>query len=176
MIWLVRHGQTDYTLAGKLQGRLDTYLNEAGRKQDFKIAAQVRSTNFDIIFCSPLKRAKETCEIILNNNGHIGMLMVDDRIVERDYGEFVGTLRTRFDDFGWKINQKFERAETMLDLEKRVFAFLKDIEQKYKDKNILVVGHGAVNAVAMTYFEGRPAGGDYLHLIKDTGTLVSYQF
>ncbi len=58
-------------------------------------AHMLRNSSFDVIFCSPLKRAKQTAEIINKNRGLI--IIYDDRLRERNYGEFEGTNKSSFD-------------------------------------------------------------------------------
>ena len=60
MIYFVRHGETDFNLFNISQGQLDTSLNETGIKQAKTIAKKLKDKNFDVIFCSSLKRARQT--------------------------------------------------------------------------------------------------------------------
>ncbi len=62
-IWLVRHGQTDWNLEGRLQGQLDVPLNDTGLEQAKKLAATCRRKN-QCDFASDLMRARQTAEII----------------------------------------------------------------------------------------------------------------
>ena len=64
MIYLVRHGQTDWNLKKKLQGHTDISLNESGRMQAREIAEKISKCKITRIICSDLARAKETAEII----------------------------------------------------------------------------------------------------------------
>lgn len=67
MIYIVRHGQTDWNLEGRYQGRTDIDLNETGIKQAEKIRQELKSVKFDKVFSSPLKRAYKTAQIICND-------------------------------------------------------------------------------------------------------------
>jgi uncharacterized phosphatase len=61
---LVRHGETDWNSLGKLQGRADIPLNKIGVLQAEECRDVLKSSKWDVIITSPLKRAKETAEII----------------------------------------------------------------------------------------------------------------
>lgn len=62
-IIVTRHGQTDWNVLGKLQGKTDIELNDRGRQQAKETSELIKNENIDIIIISPLKRAKETNEI-----------------------------------------------------------------------------------------------------------------
>lgn len=63
-IFIVRHGQTDLNLKKKIQGRVDSPLNESGKKQASETREKLLNVNIDLIICSPLLRTKETANII----------------------------------------------------------------------------------------------------------------
>lgn len=62
MIYLVRHGQTDWNKLKVMQGRTDIPLNEKGIEQAKVVGEKLRGINFDAIFYSPLLRAKQTMQ------------------------------------------------------------------------------------------------------------------
>jgi len=169
MIYFVRHGATDWNenknINGekepKCQGRVDLKLNAVGIKQAKETAKLLKGKEFDRVFCSPLLRARQTCELIYKGKKKIE---IDDRVIERDFGEFEGLTRKEFDFLGfWNIksNQKFERAESIKDVEKRVFNLLDELKTK-PDKDYLIVSHGGVGCVLESYFKGIPKDGNYL--------------
>ena len=85
-IYVTRHGQTDWNVQGKTQGRADIELNEVGIKQAKQTKEELKNIDIDLIICSPLKRAKKTAEII--NEGRNIPIIFDDQIIERNFGEF----------------------------------------------------------------------------------------
>ncbi len=89
MIYLVRHGETDWNLFKKFNGCTATKLNQTGIEQAKLQAENLRSVCFDVCFSSPPKRARQACEIIYN-----GISVLDDRLTEIDCGEFEGTEET----------------------------------------------------------------------------------
>ena len=109
MIYFVRHGSTDWNenknekgiKDPKCQGRADLDLNQKGISQALQTAEQLKGIKFDRVICSPLKRAKQTLEIIYSGNRPVE---IDERVIERDFGEFEGLTRAEFDFNGfWNI-------------------------------------------------------------------------
>ncbi|MBR4618942.1 MAG: histidine phosphatase family protein [Bacilli bacterium] len=155
MIYITRHGQTDWNVQKKVMGRCDEPLNETGLKQAEETKKNLLDTDIDLIICSPLKRAKETAEII--NKGRNIPIIYDERIIERDFGEHEGKQTKDFDFHGyWDYyrNIQYERAENIQVFFKRVYDFLEDISKKYEDKNVLLVAHGGISIPVECYFNG----------------------
>ena len=87
-ICLIRHGETDWNALGKLQGRTDIPLNETGKKQAKETGAFLKGSDWDVIITSPLRRAKETAEII---NQYLGLEIIEmEDFIERNYGDAEG--------------------------------------------------------------------------------------
>ena len=91
-IYLMRHGETDYNKKGLIQGSLDIPLNEYG----IRLAELTRDgfrnegLKFDKAYCSPLIRARQTADILLE--GQDTLISYDDRICEMNFGEGEGIL------------------------------------------------------------------------------------
>ena len=134
---LTRHGQTDWNVAGKIQGVTDIELNETGVKQaettrekllnetGIKQAEATRekllNQNIDVIISSPLKRAKKTAEIIKGERDI--PLIIDDGLKERCFGKFEGKTREEFEFdeiWNYKLNKQYEDAESTGELFERV--------------------------------------------------------
>ena len=88
MLYIIRHGKTDWNVWHKLQGRTDIPLNEEGRQMAEAARKEYRDVHFDICFCSPLIRAKETAEIFLRSRNI--PIITDDRLMEMSFGCFEG--------------------------------------------------------------------------------------
>ena len=118
--------------------RCDEPLNETGLKQAEETRNNLLDTNLDLIISSPLMRAKQTVKII-NRDRNIP-ITYDERIIERNFGEFEGLETKNFDFHGYcdyYKNIKFKEAENIQIFFKRVYDFLDDIIKKYNDKNVL---------------------------------------
>lgn len=158
MIYVVRHGQTDWNVEGRYQGRQDIKLNSKGIEQAKKTKEKLKNVKFDKVFSSPLKRALQTAEIICNKE-----ITIDERLIERCNGELEGKLKTEITqeiDFNDPYNNKM-RIESIVDFRKRIKDFLDDITENYKEKNVLVVTHAGVSIYIRCYFEGEPKDGNY---------------
>lgn len=87
-VYLLRHGLTDWNKLRRVQGSSDIPLNEEGRRVARLTAEGMRDMPIDLVYSSPLKRARETAEIICA--GRDVPIVFDERIREIGFGEFEG--------------------------------------------------------------------------------------
>ena len=140
MIYIVRHGETDYNVEGRYGGRIDVELNAKGIEQAYAVKKVLKDIKFDIVISSPLKRAYKTATIITDTE-----ITIDDRIIERDNGELEGKLKQDCPtniDFN-NLNTGYG-IESIIDFRKRIFNFLDEITKEYEGKNVLIVTHAGV--------------------------------
>ena len=149
MIFLVRHGQTEWNKLKIMQGRTDIPLNEEGINQAKIVGGKLKDIKFAKIFCSPLLRAKQTLQ---NLGVKCKNIIYDERLLERNYGEFEKTPKSSFDYNS--ANKNYKKAECAKDFFNRVVDFIKMLENEYLGKNVLVVTHAGVTKVFKWYFEG----------------------
>lgn len=155
MLYIIRHGLTDWNKYCKLQGQTDIALNDEGRKMAEKAAREYADVHFDICFSSPLVRAYETAEILLS--GRNVPIVTDDRLKEMCFGIYEGlenyrqvrdcpidTLFRHPEDYvipaedGESFEQLFKRTGDFLD--EKVKPLLE------QGKDVVIVGHGAMNS------------------------------
>ena len=100
-LWLIRHGETEWSLSRKHTGRTDIGLTEHGCKRAEELRNYLAGTEFAAVFTSPLKRARETCEIA----GFGDVARVDEGLIEWDYGVHEGrtTEEIRAETPGWSV-------------------------------------------------------------------------
>jgi probable phosphoglycerate mutase len=100
-IVLVRHGETEWTLSGQHTSRTDLPLTEKGRQRAAELGPVLADWEFALVLASPLRRARETCEIA--GYGHRAEICDDLR--EFDYGEYEGltTPQIREQNPGWSL-------------------------------------------------------------------------
>ena len=155
MIYIVRHGQTDWNKVGRMQGHMDIELNEEGRNQAQIVKEKLKDIHFDKVFSSPLKRAKETAQIICEQE-----VVLDDRLKERFNGELEGQIIREikvFPDFNDPNETRFG-VESLNSFKGRINSFLDEITTNYKNQNVLIVTHAGVCLYVRCYFEGEPDG------------------
>ena len=164
MIYVIRHGRTDWNEDGRLQGGTDIPLNETGRKQAEEARKKYGDIHFDAVFCSPLIRAKETAEIFLK--GRNLEITYDDRLKEMHFGEYEGTYPSErpadcaaeilFSDPPSYIADR--GAESLESLYGRTGEFLEEVALPLHEagKTVLIVGHGAMNRSIITRLKGLP--------------------
>ena len=171
MIYIVRHGQTNYNLEGKITGRRDISLNKQGVKEALIVKDKLKNIYFDYVFVSPLKRTIETARLIVNND-----LIIDNRIIERSNGELEGKFKNEIPEavnFNL-MNESIYGLEPISEIRKRINSFLDEIKNKYPNKNILIVTHGGVIINMRVYFEGEPKSGDYDNYIINNCEVLVY--
>jgi len=139
-LYLVRHGETDWNRARRIQGKTDNPLNDTGRAQAWQTGRLLARRKWHGIVSSPLARAAETARIIAEELGMPDPELLDS-IVERDYGEAEGLtgaeLHTRFPE-GSPVTGR----ETREDVADRVLPALIDLAEQNLGRSLIVVRHG----------------------------------
>jgi probable phosphoglycerate mutase len=153
-IYMARHGRTAYNNERRFQGRLPVPLDDVGRAQAHELAERAARFDFTVLWCSPLRRARETADIVA---ARIGIHpREDERLVETDAGSW--TDRT-FAEVQAEAPQEFARfasldmtfafpdGESFTDQATRVRAAIADIGAG--ETPALVVCHGVVIRLAL---------------------------
>ena len=153
-IYMIRHGETDWNIVKRLQGRSDIPLNEEGRRLARVTAKALENVPFTKIYTSPLLRAKETAQIIKGDRNI--PILEDKRIQEISFGIYEGLYCAEdhytipdpdFIKFFKKPEEYIapEGAETIEALCKRITDFLQELVHTtaYQDETVLLSTHGA---------------------------------
>jgi broad specificity phosphatase PhoE len=88
IVFLVRHGETAWTLSGQHTGRTDLPLTKHGEEIALRLGERLKGLTFKKVFTSPLQRARRTCELA----GVGAVAEIDPELVEWDYGQYEGRL------------------------------------------------------------------------------------
>lgn len=165
MLYIVRHGETDWNRQKKVQGHTDIPLNEYGRHLAEETAEGMKEIPIDMGYTSPLKRARETAEIILK--GRNIPLLDEPRIQEIGFGIYEGIhtgteekepgsdeFNLFFTDTASYIPPK--GAESVEKLYERTGEFLAELcgRRELEDKNILISTHGAAMTALLNRIKG----------------------
>jgi probable phosphoglycerate mutase len=100
-LWLVRHGETEWSKSGQHTGRTDIPLTSEGERQGKALGRHLAGQRFALVLTSPLTRARETCRLA----GFAGVAQVSDDLLEWNYGIYEGqkTADIRKAQPGWSI-------------------------------------------------------------------------
>ena len=100
-LWLIRHGETQWSLSGAHTGRTDLPLTERGKQRAEAIGRLLNRRPFALVLTSPLQRARDTCRLA----GYGGQAIIDDDLREWDYGAYEGRSSTDIqqDRPGWNL-------------------------------------------------------------------------
>ena len=170
---LVRHGQTDWNLKHLMQGMTDIPLNETGKMQAFNAKEKLKNVKLDICFSSPLSSAIETAKIITGLD-----IIIDKRIIERSAGSLEGKdseLYRKHNYYDFKLNSNEYGVETAKDLFARASDFLNDIKEKYSDKTVLVVSHGATIRALHYIITGYDEKTNFLEMKIPNCSILEYE-
>ncbi|KSU83721.1 Histidine phosphatase superfamily (branch 1) [Fictibacillus enclensis] len=138
----VRHGQTDWNAAGRIQGIIDIPLNADGRAQAGALAGRFEGEHWDLIVTSSLSRAHETGRIIAEVLH--APLATDSRIREMNFGRLEGTDEAgRIKRWGEQWNDLEHGIEKKEEVLKRGYQFLQELTENHEGKKVMVISHGA---------------------------------
>jgi len=178
MIYLARHGETDYNAERRFQGQNDVPLNARGIEQARELAAAAREVPFVALWASPIRRARQTAEIVAEAIGLEPRF--DARFAEHDVGRWQDRL---FDDVAreepelWAAWQaagedwRFPGGESLGEQQERIIAGLVDVTQSHELPALVVCHRGVIrSALCHTRNEGLDA---YHEIAVPNGALVA---
>lgn len=167
-IYLIRHGETEWSLSGKHTGVSDIPLTEHGRQQSKLLRPELSTTNFQLVLTSPLRRARETCELA----GLAERAEIDPDLMEWNYGDYEGLTSeqihadrpawTIFNDGGGLGGETPEQVGVRAD---RVIARVRALRG---DAALFAHGH-VLRVLAARWLGLAPRAG--AQFLLDTGTL-----
>ncbi|MBG6237105.1 broad specificity phosphatase PhoE [Mycetocola sp. CAN_C7] len=154
-IALVRHGETDWNLERRLQGRADIPLNATGIEQAQALADVFDRDDWSLVFSSPLSRALATAQALSAGSG-IPLAEPVDGLIERSFGQAEGATA---DDIAAKwADRIFPDAEPVEVVRARGYAIVHELVDRHEG-NLVFVSHGAFIRAAVFALTGEDIGG-----------------
>ena len=161
MLYIVRHGETDWNIARRMQGHSDIPLNANGLRQARQAAAGMRGLPIDRILTSPLRRAKQTAQAVAAGRGV--PVLIEENLIEMGFGALEGKLLRDYPEYLCIFSDPeryvpAEGGESYPELDERCRVLLEEIipplEGRYHD--VLMCSHGALIKGVVRRLLGRP--------------------
>ena len=174
-VYMMRHGQTVSNTKKIFLGRRDEGLSAIGVRQARLAAQPAMECRPEAIYCSPLRRAKQTAMII--NLRHVPIIE-DETIRERDLGSLTGMP---YADVDWSKLWELGNYASALGVEplehmiRRVGDFLDDIAHYSRCRSVIVVTHEGVLKSAFAHFNGMPKSGSLADVITHNTSITRYE-
>ena len=145
---LVRHGETEWNEAARCQGSSDIGLSATGLRQAEALRLRLAKEPINIIYCSDLKRAVHTAQVIAL--GHNAEVVACKELREIDFGEFEGLtfeeIKQRYPQTDWwavqDADEKLPQGESVSQLTARVSQFATRLRGYTGEETVLIVAHG----------------------------------
>ncbi|WP_104132990.1 histidine phosphatase family protein [Cryobacterium sp. M91] len=153
---LIRHGQTDWNAAARIQGATDIPLNDVGRGQAADAIAPLKRYDWDFIVSSPLSRAAETADLIGERLG-LDTARRLPALIERNYGPAEG-LSAGAELDALRFPGGFHGAETEQAVAARGIDALRDLAREHPGARIIVVAHGTLIRLSLENALDQPIG------------------
>ena len=162
-ICIIRHGETDWNVARRIQGHTDISLNETGRAQALAMAFNAAHQRFHAIYSSDLLRAAETAQVLAQREDQVMKLLPQLR--ERHYGLFQGITAAegaeRYPDayahyVARDLDYDFETGESLRRFAERVADGIAWLVRHHSGQTIAAVSHSGVLDVVYRRATGRP--------------------
>jgi probable phosphoglycerate mutase len=166
-VWLIRHGETEWSRSGRHTGLTDLPLTGAGRQAAQSLAPVLTRESFALVLTSPLQRARETCELA----GLGDRARVDRDLVEWNYGEYEGltSAEIRARSPGWLLfTDGAPGGERPEDVSRRVDRVIS--QARLAPGNVAIFAHGHLLRSLAARWLGWPIAAGQ-HFLLDTGTV-----
>ncbi len=162
VLWLVRHGQTDWNVEGRYQGQADPPLNATGLAEAQQAARSLAGKPLRAIYSSDLLRARQTAEVIAQACG--APLRLEPRLREVNLGAWEGML---FDQIRVQypaelrerehnpLNSRPPGGETVDEVWQRLRAALREIAGRHRGEQVALVSHGLTLGCLLAYVKER---------------------
>lgn len=173
-LYVIRHGQTMMNVLKLINGHNEIGLNLKGKIEAAKAADAMENEHIDMVFCSPLKRTKQTCNIINSKNIEV---IYEPRLKERDAKSLQFTSENKIKLDEWYDLSKdvlYKDTEGFKSVCSRISEFLKELEANYPDKSIMLVTHGDVCKAIYTHYFNLKSADEISSFYQDNCEIKKY--
>ncbi|MFD0771427.1 phosphoserine phosphatase 1 [Bacillus sp. CGMCC 1.60114] len=174
MLYITRHGETEWNVEKRMQGRKNSNLTETGMLQAKQLGKRMKDMPLDVIYSSPSERAMHTAQLIKGDRDI--PIVANEHLYEIDMGVWEGDTQVKIQekypkelDLFWNAPHRYESksGESFYEARERVLKGLTYILQKHKGENVLIVSHAITSLLMMGHFEQRPLeniwNGSFMH-------------
>jgi 2,3-bisphosphoglycerate-dependent phosphoglycerate mutase len=163
VLTLVRHGETEWNAAGRIQGHLDIPLSDTGLTQAVALGRRLGGEAFDAILSSDLERALQTARPIVRHPEQT--ILRDARLRERHLGVLQGLTAEEAamrQPQAWQAFKTrnpdvvLEGGETLVEFSRRVTGLIEELPRTHAGSRLLLVTHGGVLDAACRHATGMP--------------------
>jgi broad specificity phosphatase PhoE len=171
--WIARHGETEWSATGKHTGRTDIPLNDNGRAAARRLAEILAGQRFDLVLTSPLRRARDTCDLA----GFGNQAEIDPDLREWDYGDYEGmtTEEIRETRPGWTVfADGCPGGESLAEVGARGDRVIERVRKV--DGRVLAFGHGhSLRVLGARWIDQPPVAGSRLALATATISVLGWE-
>lgn len=170
IIYLTRHGETEWNIEKRLQGRGDSPLTKDGIQRAKELRDRIKNIDIDVIYSSPIKRALNTANI-LRGNKNID-IVTDDSLMEMCFGDYEGKKIdiVQEENPSWDINLIMQgnveicapNGENLKEVRERISKLMNKIIAENMGKSILIVTHGITLKALMYYFKDKDVNSEVM--------------
>jgi broad specificity phosphatase PhoE len=172
-LWLIRHGETEWSRSGAHTGRTDLPLTENGRARARTLGKLLKGRPFGLVLASPLQRAQETCRLA----GYGEQMQIEPNLHEWDYGDYEGlsTAQIRERRPGWSLwADGVPNGETVEHVGERARAVIQRATAAEGDAALFAHGH-ILRILAACWLGLPPADGQLLALSTASISILGYE-
>lgn len=180
LLYVIRHGETDYNRNGRYQGQSDVPLNGEGRSQCRALAARMSAIPLDVVYTSDLSRAQECARMIAGDH----TVVLDTRLREVNVGRCTGLtvaeIAAREPDYYAAMkadpdSTPFPGGESAHDVKQRTLEVFAAIRARYPQGQVAVVTHGGVIKLLVGEVLGLPMSERHRMVLENCGlTLIEW--
>lgn len=183
IIYITRHGETEWNVAGRIQGHTDVPLSERGREQAGMLATRLASAPIDAVYSSDLARAAETAKVALG--GRDIPITLTEQLREYHKGVFEGLTEAEYRE---KYPELYEPSmandldfappggESIRETSVRLAGIVQQIKDAHMDQRALIVGHGGSLRAGIVSLLGLPLEANWKFAMHNCSLTVIYTY